>query len=62
MSYLILRKENLKLNFNINKYLKFFYSIPLFNYVKGIGEINSNVDMIFIKNMTDEFQQVCMVL
>lgn len=57
MSYLILRKENLKAKIlNFDKILKIFLFYSSFLIMaKGIGEINSNVDMIFIKNMTNEF-------
>lgn len=56
-SYLILNKENLNIStLSYNEIYKIFIFYSSFLILsKGIGEINSNVDVIFIKNLTNEF-------
>ena len=39
------------------KFLKYLFLFIFLNSFKGLGEINSNVDMIFMKNLTNDFLQ-----
>ena len=52
-----LKQENIKINnLSTNEIIKVFLFYSSFLILaKGIGEINSNVDMIFMKNLTDNF-------
>ena len=37
------------------KFLKYLFLFIFLNSFQGLGEINSNVDMIFMKNLTNDF-------